>query len=526
MPMARATVEGQPRRHVTDFIPNEMNSEFIRTAFERCPSGLLVVDAAGRIVVVNEEVERLFGYQREDLLGQRIELLIPDRFAAGHSAHRDDYLARPSPRRMGAGRELHARHRDGHDIPVEVGLSTISTTDGEFILSTVVDVTERRRIEERLRQTHKLEAVGNLASGIAHDFNNVLLGIMGYTELVREAVADNRALTDDLDVVIDTARRGRDMVNRILSFSRQTEPKRVHTNLAAPMREALQLLRATLPPNIEIRQGCDPSTPLILADSVELHQIIMNLAANAAHAMKRKGGILELRAAPCTLDQSLLAEHPELHPGLYVHLRVTDTGTGIPEEQLPHIFEPFFTTKPLGEGTGLGLSVIFRIVRSLGGCIRVKSVVGAGTGFDIYLPSAVAPSQPRESEPPEAMSRHRVLLVEDEEHLARLGKRVLEGVEFSVDAYTSSLQALEVFRAHPERFDLVITDNTMPHMTGLELVAKIRELCPNVPIMMVSGIGDSMSIEELHGRGVTRLLSKPYLAAELRKAAIGLVKPR
>jgi PAS domain S-box-containing protein len=505
---------------------NPMNDEFIRAAFERCPSGLLVVDKAGRIVVVNEEVERLLGYTREQLLGQFVEMLIPGQFASAHAAHRTEYAANPTARRMGAGRELYARHRDGREIPVEVGLSAIESTDGIYILSTVVDVTERRRLEERLRQSHKLEAIGNLASGIAHDFNNILLGIMGYAELVREAVAGNDSLTDDLDVVIDTARRGRDMVNRILSFTRHTEPKRVPTHLAGPLREALQLLGATLPSDIQIRQSCDPSTPLVLADAMELHQIIMNLATNAAHAMRKQGGVLEVRATPITIETGTIPLHPELHPGLYVHLSVSDTGTGIPAEQLPLIFDPFFTTKPSGEGTGLGLSVISRIVRSLGGCIQVNSGVGTGSCFDIYLPSTVAPLASDESDPPEALGRCRVLLVEDEEHLARLGKRILESIHFNVASYTSSLQAFEAFRSQPDRFDLVITDNTMPHMTGLELVTKIRSVRPDVPIMMVSGIGDSMSLDELHEGGVDRLLSKPYLAAELRAAALELVHLR
>jgi PAS domain S-box-containing protein len=515
----------EPRSPVTNRIPNEINSEFIRTAFERCPSGLLVVDTNGRIAIVNEEVERLFGYQREQLLGQPVELLIPERYAGHHAKHRQSYEANPIARRMGAGRELLGRHRDGHEVPVEIGLSSIETPNGIYILSTLVDVTERRRIEERLRQTHKLEAVGNLASGIAHDFNNILLGIMGYAELVREAVAGNRVLTDDLDVVLDAARRGRDLVNRILSFTRQAEPKRVETHLAGPIHEALQLLSANLPPNVEIRQSCAPSTPLILADSMELHQIIMNLATNAAHAMRQKGGILEVRAAPVAVGSKFVAQHPELQVGLYVHLRVSDTGAGIAEGDLPRIFDPFFTTKPAGEGTGLGLSVILRIVRSLGGCIEVESDVGVGTRFDVYLPSAMAPSPPNEPEPPEAPCRYCVLLVEDEDHLAHLGKRMLESDDLKVLAYTSSLQAFETFRAHPERFDLISTDNNMPHMTGLELVARIRELRRDIPIMMVSGIADCMPFEELRERGVTRLLPKPYLAAELRKAALELVQP-
>jgi PAS domain S-box-containing protein len=512
---------------VTNQITREVTDEFIRTAFERCPSGLLVVDSRGRIVVVNAEVERLFGYRREELLNQPIEMLVPARFVAGHANYRADFVMHPgASRKMGGGREVHGRHRDGHEIDLEVGLSTIETPEGTFVLSTLVDVSERRRLEERLRQTHKLEAVGNLASGIAHDFNNILLGIIGYTELALEGVPADEIVHSDLNVVIETAKRGRSLVNRILMFSRQSEPTRTRTSIAGPMHDALQLLHATLPASIEIRQGFDNDTPMVVADAMELHQVFMNLSNNAAHAMKTNGGILDVRVAPFTVSTEMLSALPELRPGLHVRLSVSDTGHGMAPEQMSRIFEPFYTTKPSGEGTGLGLSVIARIVRALGGCITLKSEVGVGTTFDVYLPAAPAAEATEDDNPARTNTRGCVLHVEDEEALARLGKRILERIDVRVVSHTSSLQALEEFRKDPHRFDLVITDNTMPHMTGLELVGKILEIRPDIPVMMVSGIGDSMSVEELRKRGVRRLLSKPYLAAELRAAALELLQSR
>ncbi len=508
---------------MSDTIPRDATDEFIRTAFERCPSGLIVVDGSGRITVVNQEVERLFGYARDEILGQPVEMLVPDHFAAGHAKLREQYTAIPTSRRMGAGRELFARHKDGRDIPVEIGLSPISTREGVFILGTIVDVSERRHLEERLRQTHKLEAIGNLAAGIAHDFNNILLGIIGYTELAREAVASMSSVSADLDVVLDTARRGRDLVNRILFFTRKNEPARVPTNFEAPVREAIQLLRATLPPNIEIREGFDPTTPRVVADGNELHQIAMNLATNAAHAMRKLGGALEIRVGPVTVDQLFAMDHPGMHVGLHVRLSVSDTGTGIPSDVLDRIFEPFFTTKPPGEGTGLGLSVINRIVRSLGGVIEVKSRVGEGTRFDVYLPAASPDSLVVENGSASRPGQRRILLVDDEARLAKLGQRVLESDGFEVTAHTSSMQALETFRSQPERFALLVTDNTMPHMTGLELIEQVLAIRPDMPVLMVSGIGESMSIDELKKRGVRRLLSKPYLAADLKAAVKEIV---
>ena len=501
-------------------IPREVTDEFIRTAFERCPSGLIVVDRTGLITAVNQEVERLFGYERAELLGQPVEMLVPAHSASGHAALREQYGAHPTTRRMGAGRELFGRHKDGRDIPVEIGLSPVDTPEGTFILGTIVDVSERRSLEERLRQTHKLEAIGNLASGIAHDFNNILLGIIGYAELAREASSDSPAVVSDLDVVVDTARRGRDLVNRILFFTRKSQPSRAPIRLEAPVREAIQLLRATLPPNIEIREGFDASAPDVLADGNELHQIAMNLATNAAHAMKDHGGVLEVWMSPVTVDASFASAHPGTHPGLHVRLSMSDTGTGIPAQVLDRIFDPFYTTKAQGEGTGLGLSVIKQIVLSLAGAIDVTSRIGQGTRFDIYLPAA-APS-PTTEDPKVDTGKpalRRILLVEDEQRLARLGQRILESEGFAVSVHTSSMQALEDFRTNSARYDLLITDNTMPHMTGLELVQQVLAIRAEIPVLMVSGIGESMSVEELRKLGVTRLLSKPYQSAELKAAA-------
>jgi PAS domain S-box-containing protein len=504
---------------MTQRTSREVTDEFIRTAFERCPSGLIVVDGAGHITVVNQEVERLFGYSRNELLGQPVELLVPLHSTGGHAKLREEYARSPDARRMGSGRELFARHKDGHEIPVEIGLSPITTPEGIFILGTIVDVSERRDLEERLRQTQKLEAIGNLASGIAHDFNNILLGIVGYSELAREAARDLPLVTSDLDIVIDNARRGRDLVNRILFFTRKSQPARAPTNLTAPVRDAVQLLRATLPPNIEIREGFDATSPHVVADGNELHQIAMNLATNAAYAMKNNGGILEIRVGPVTVDQAFASAHPGAHPGLYVRLQISDTGVGIPAQVLERIFEPFYTTKPQGEGTGLGLSVIKQIVLSLGGTIEVSSKLGEGTRFDVYLPAAPPTLSPPELDNPARQRLDRILLVEDEARLANLGRRVLESAGFEVVVHTSSLQALEEFRADPKRFDLLVTDNTMPHLTGLQLVEKVHSARPDLPILMVSGIGESMSVEALKERGVARLLSKPYQAEDLKAAA-------
>jgi len=261
-----------------------------------------------------------------------------------------------------------------------------------------------------------------------------------------------------------------------------------------------------------------------MADGPGLHQIAMNLATNAVHAMRAGGGLLEIRVEPVLVDRLFIVDHPGMREGLHVHLGVSDTGAGIHPETIDHIYEPFFTTKQRGEGTGLGLSVVDCIVQSLGGTIEVRSRIGQGTRFDVYIPSLSVATSPVQGASAARFKRPSILLVDDQGTLARLGQRTLESAGFEVTAHTSSVHALESFRANPRHFDLLITDNTMPDMTGLELVEKILSLQPNLPVLMVSRVGESMPIEALRERGVTRLLSKPYEAAALETAVKEIIE--
>jgi PAS domain S-box-containing protein len=269
--------------------PQGASDEFIRTAFEKLPTGLIVVNDSGTIVVLNREIERQFGYTREELLGQPVEILVPEVSAAGHSKLRAQYAAVPTSRRMGAGRELFGRHKDGRQIPVEIGLSSITTQEGLFVLATIADLRERRHLEDRLRQPHQLEALGSLARGIANDFNDILLDMVDCTERARTRRADRPLALADLDRLVDLAGRGRELVNRILVFTRTTDPPRIETDFAASAHEAIQLLRTRLPSNIEIREALEPSSLRVMADDYELRQIVMNLADNAAQAMQSHG---------------------------------------------------------------------------------------------------------------------------------------------------------------------------------------------------------------------------------------------
>jgi PAS domain S-box-containing protein len=282
--------------------------ELTAAAFERSPAGMLVVNRNGTIIAVNHEVERMLGYDRNELMGQSVEMLVPHGRAPDHVGLRASYMSELTVRPMGAGRDLYALHRDGHELPVEIGLGPVEVEGQMFVLCTVVDISARRQVENHLRQTQKLEAIGTLAGGIAHDFNNVLQGIMGYAELLREAVCDRPEACADLDVIVDAARRGRDLVSRILQFSRKDEPTRRRHALAPLVEETAKLLRATLRHNVEIQTRVEPQTPDVTVDPTEIHQILMNLANNAAQAMEDKGGLIDIRlnrwrrcARACTL---------------------------------------------------------------------------------------------------------------------------------------------------------------------------------------------------------------------------------
>ncbi|HVX89391.1 MAG TPA: PAS domain S-box protein, partial [Gemmatimonadales bacterium] len=339
-----------------------------RAAVESSPSGMVMVDAAGRIVLVNREVERLFGYSREELLGRSVDTLVPMRSRGAHPEFRAGFYASPDARAMGAGRELFGLRKDGTEVPVEIGLNPIETEEGLFVLSSIVDISsrvaarqERARLEEQLRQSQKMEAMGTLAGGIAHDFNNILGGILGYAELALAATADP-AVRNDLGEVIGAAARGRELVAAILRFSRRQEATRTPVDLGQVVAESLRLLRPTLPATIAVDQQAAPGPLRALADATAVQQIVMNLATNAAHAMP-SGGRIQIELEPFYARDSFVRSHPEMHEGPYVVLRVRDDGRGMPPEILSRAMEPFFTTKPPGTGSGLGLAMVHGLMR-------------------------------------------------------------------------------------------------------------------------------------------------------------------
>jgi PAS domain S-box-containing protein len=395
------------------------------------------------------------------------------------------------------------------------------------VVATVRDITARRsaeaqreRLELQLRQSQKMEAIGTLAGGIAHDFNNILTAIIGYTELLRAQARGDAKVDDRLAEIAKAGSRAKALVSQILTFSRQQEHTRAPVALGPTIDEALRLLRAAIPASIDIESSVASDLPPVLADATQIHQIVMNLAANGAAAIGGGPGKIRVTCVALALDETGAGAHPDLRPGRWVRLDVEDTGCGIQPEMLSRIFDPFFTTKGPGEGTGLGLSVVHGIVKAHDGAILVDSQVGMGTVFHIYFPAL-------ETLQPAAANAHRtrasgrgehVLCVDDELALVDLLRAQLEALGYRVTACSSSLEALATFMASPLDFDVLITDLTMPGMSGSELAESVRKLRPDLPIVVATGYGHVMSEDRARELGLRRILNKPFSMSVLDEA--------
>ena len=448
-------------------------------------------DAAGGPVILPEQ----------DREGQTLEKLIV-------SADPND-PDKPRHPRYFATTRFKIPQPGGPDLLGSIALDTTEKIEAEE---------QRAKVEQQLAQAQKMEAIGTLASGIAHDFNNILSAIMGYVELIVLDMSVNAKVLSQLEQVLKAAHRARELVAQILTFSRKQEQDRKPLDLAPLTKEALKLLRASLPTTVAIRSELDTGRNLVLANATQVHQVIMNLCTNAAHAMEESGGTLTVRLKPVELSEDPGATPYELAAGAYVELRVEDTGRGIKQTILPRIFDPYFTTKEKGKGTGMGLAVVHGIVKSHGGAIHVDSIVGKGTCISVVFPAtAGVVKMPTEKTNNLPKGYESILLVDDEPFLVDLGYQMLSRLGYRVTCCTDSPEACDMVCRAPDRFDLVITDMTMPDMTGETLARRIMAVRNDLPVILCTGYSERISEEKAGRLGISAFLMKPLTLGDLSR---------
>ncbi len=501
--------------------------KMLYTAVDQAADAVIVTDSDGDIAYVNPAFSLITGYSREEVIGKNPRIL---KSGVHQESFYNDLWATITRGKIWRAR-LTNRCKDDSVIVCESTIAPVKNEKGHITHYVCVnrDITQAELMQERLIQSQKMEAIGTLAGGIAHDFNNILFAMTGYTELAMENLPLDSEIYSDLERVLEAGKRAADMVKQILTFSRQAHPETRLIDLSPIVKEGLKFLRASIPSTIEIRQNIRPSIGKVHGDPTQIHQVLMNFCTNAVHAMRDTKGVLAVELIGVEIDKEYASTSPELCSGKYVRLTVGDTGHGIPAEMLDRIFEPYFTTKKAGEGTGLGLSVVHGIVKTHGGAITVYSEIDKGSTFHIYFPviedepgteedSSISDVTPTGSE--------RVLLVDDEPLLVEMGQTILERLGYQVQAHTSAVEALEQFRGDPDQFDLVITDLTMPKMTGDELALELKKIRPEIPVILCTGFSESLGEDRQAETGIDSLISKPILKKHIARVIREVLRPR
>jgi len=499
---------------VTERARAEEERSRLAAALEQAKDLVLVTDPEMKIAYVNPAAETTTGFSRQELVGRRAAIL--------GAPELDSPLVKEELKygRTWSGHVVLTR-KDGTTLDTELSLSPILDQDGGVVnfVGVARDVTSELDLRNRLRQAQKLEAIGTLAGGIAHDFNNILAGIMGYTELMLPEVREHPKLLRRLGEILKASERAKNLIQQILTFSRQSETENKPVQVSLVAKEALKLLRASIPSNVEIIRKINPDSGRVLSDPVKLHQVIINLCTNAAQAMMAEGGRLEVGLDDVQMGAKELAGWSGLKPGPYLKLWVRDTGPGIDPKVGDRIFDPYFTTKKPTEGTGLGLATVHGIVTECHGAIKVESQPGEGACFEILLPRVLARKEVQSRQAPEVPTgTETILFVDDEATLVEMTTERLETLGYKVVGRTSPVEAWEIFKADPKRFDLIITDQTMPKMTGIELSLAIMGLRPEIPVILCTGFSEVISPEKAMDLGIKDFLYKPIVTEQMAKA--------
>jgi PAS domain S-box-containing protein len=510
----------------------QKTQERYRVLYNEAPLMYFTVDEHLRILSVNKFGANMLGYTNEELVGQSAMTVIHPEDQEKFSREIETCFTSMNKDYPRIFRKI---KKDGTPLWVrETSRSIIGPNQQQMLLLACEDITDQKRAEsaleeseKQLRHTQKMEAIGTLAGGIAHDFNNILGAILGYSELAMAQAKRDPKLISYLEEVLTAGNRAKELVKQILAFSRRSDHEREAVDLNLIVQEALGMVRATLPTTIEIQSTLANDPAVVFADPTQIHQVVMNLSANAEQAMREGGGVLILTVTSLEVSEKLSQEFPELKPGNYIKLTIQDSGRGMSVQVLERIFEPFFTTKSSGEGTGLGLAVVHGIIVGHGGHIAVSSVVGGGTTFSIFLPrlDVVLPAQiVNAMEWPQG--RGKVLFVDDEEVLARWGEQVLTHLGYTVVTKTNPHDAVEFFRKQPVQFDVVVTDQSMPTMSGEAFVRELRSIREDIPIVLCTGFSHTMSAEKANKIGLKGFLMKPVNGAVLAKTLQKVLEDR
>lgn len=518
---------------------------------EFSPTAKIVIDQKGNIVLINAQAEKLFLYSRQELIGRPIEMLMPARFQKHHPGQVAGFVAHPQARAMGAGRDLFGLRKDGMEIPIEIGLNPIETSQGPLVLATIIDLTDRKALERvleekvhertadlgkatdelrrevgekaklqaQLVQSQKMEAVGRLAGGVAHDFNNILTAIGGYSHFLRDSLAPNDKRRDDVDQIMKAGERAAALTHQLLAFSRQQRLEQKVLDCNALVANLEKMLRRIIGEDVELAAVLAPGTGRIKADQGQIEQVLMNLVVNAKDAMP-KGGRITIETANVELTDDYSRMLLQVKPGSYVMFSVSDTGSGMDANILSHLFEPFFTTKEQGKGTGLGLATVYGVVKQSGGGIQVQSAPGQGTTFKAYFPRVEEAAQASEASPGSAhppAGSETILLVEDDEQVRRFIQRALNAGGYTILAAQDPGQALRLAEQHKNAVQLILTDVVMPQMHGPELVKRLSALCPKSKVIYMSGYTDTTAAHRDLAGGDAHFLQKPLAPGVLAR---------